>query len=177
MSSHPAAPLRRACSLAAALALAACSGDTSSGPLAPTAPARSAANVALPFKGTLETMQQSVVPLGPATILSHAEGTGTATQLGRYTIVSDAIIDLQTLAGTEQVTLTAANGDMLFVTVTAQATPNADGVSLDVVENETITGGTGRFAGASGSYTVNCLANLVTGVSIGSFDGTITLDH
>ena len=38
-----------------------------------------------------------------------------------------------------------------------------------------ITGGTGRFAGATGNFTVTRLVNNATGVSKGSFDGTIVL--
>lgn len=175
MLSHPAIPLRRACSLAAALAVVACSPDTPSGPRAPTAPALSAASLALPFRGTLEETRTSVIPLGPSTVLARAAGSGTATHLGRYTIVSETTIDFATLAATAQVTMTAANGDVLYVTLTSQATPNADGVTLSVSESAIITGGTGRFAGATGTYTANCLVNQATGVSIGAFDGTISL--
>jgi hypothetical protein len=44
-----------------------------------------------------------------------------------------------------------------------------------VVEEHTITGGTGRFAGATGSFTLERLVSTVTGVTDGSFDGSILL--
>jgi len=177
MPSRLAVPLVRACSVAAALALVSCSSDAARDPLAPTAPAASAARVALPLRGTLQTTVKSMTPLGPTTALFHAEGTGTATHLGRYTIISDLTLDFATLTGTEQVTLTAANGDVLYVTVTAQGSPNADGVTVNVLETATITGGTGRFAGATGSYIARCVSNQATGVATGTLEGTVSLVH
>jgi hypothetical protein len=44
-----------------------------------------------------------------------------------------------------------------------------------VVETYTITGGNGRFAGASESFTVERLVNTVTGVTSGTFDGSIVI--
>ena len=129
----------------------------------------------MPFRGTQELIRTSVTPLAPGRVLSRSEGTGTATHLGRYSIVAETTIDFVMRTSTAQRILTAANGDSLFVTVTAQGTPNADGVTFDIVESATITGGTGRLAGATGIYTVNCVSNQVTGISIGSFEGTITL--
>jgi len=43
------------------------------------------------------------------------------------------------------------------------------------VENYTITGGTGRFAGASGSFTVERMIQRSTGISSGTMNGTIAL--
>ena len=48
-------------------------------------------------------------------------------------------------------------------------------LTLDVVESATITGGTGRFAGATGTYTANCVVNQGAGTSTGTFEGTISL--
>jgi len=47
-------------------------------------------------------------------------------------------------------------------------------ISLKVTEINTITGGTGRFTGAQGSFTVERLHNMVTSATFGSFHGTIT---
>jgi hypothetical protein len=44
-----------------------------------------------------------------------------------------------------------------------------------VVETATITGGTGRFAGATGNYNIRCVVNPALGVASGSFEGMITL--
>ena len=175
MSSLHSSTIRRTSALAAALTLVACSPDAVSSPLAPPTQARAAMDVALPFRGTLESVQTSATLIGPTTLLGHSEGSGNATQLGRYTDASDATIDLQTNMGTEQETLTAANGDLLFVYTTAQATPIGNGETLSVVESSTITGGTGRFEGASGSYIRRCVVVAATGASTGTFDGTITL--
>ena len=174
MSPRRATPLRRACSLTAALALVACSPDSSRNPLAPTSRVLSAANVALRLHGTVEMTQTSMQPLGPTTARVQSDGTGTATHLGRFEAISDLTLDFETLRGAAQWTLIAANGDVLTATTTGRATPNADGVTLIVVESATITGGTGRFAGATGSFKIECLSNPATGVSSGSFDGTIT---
>ena len=71
-------------------------------------------------------------------------------------------------------TFTAANGDTLFATVAGQATRTSP-TTLSIVEVYTITGGTGRFADATGSFTLNSTVDQVTGVSSGTFSGAI--DH
>ena len=43
-----------------------------------------------------------------------------------------------------------------------------------ITEVHTITGGTGRFAGATGTFTREALSNLALGFSSGSFDGRIS---
>ena len=62
----------------------------------------------------------------------------------------------RTLTGTYE--FTAANGDTLIADVTGQS-PTPPGVLLSV-ETATITGGTGRFASATGSFTVERLLTL-----------------
>jgi hypothetical protein len=69
----------------------------------------------------------------------------------------------------------AANGDILFVEGTGQGTPTPTPNVDTIVETDTITGGTGRFAGATGSFTLVRLLNLATGVTSGTFDGNIVI--
>jgi hypothetical protein len=173
MSPHRAASLVRACSVVYVLAVVACSNDTSSGLFSPAGPALSAASVALPLSGTVVSGHTAVYPPGTNTALIHEVGTGSATHLGRYAWVEDITLDLVTLTGTAQATLTAANGDVVRATVVVSGTP-AGGVFVDTEEVATITGGTGRFARAEGSYTLKRSLNVATGASTGSFDGSIT---
>ena len=70
---------------------------------------------------------------------------------------------------------TAANGDSLTTDITGLGTPTANPDVHSIVEDHTITGGTGRFAGATGSFIRTYLLNIVTGVTSGSFDGTIVI--
>ena len=44
-----------------------------------------------------------------------------------------------------------------------------------ITESYTITGGTGRFARATGAFTVERLAELATGVTSGKFKGNIAI--
>ncbi len=68
---------------------------------------------------------------------------------------------------------TAANGDTLTADFTGQASLATPGV-LSIVETATITGGTGRFAGATGSFTGERLFDTATLMTTGSFEGTLS---
>jgi hypothetical protein len=88
-------------------------------------------------------------------------------------MTSEFEVNLLTLAGSGFADFIAANGDSLSTTVTGQASPTENADALFIVETFTITGGTGRFADATGSFTLERLLNTVTNVSSGSFDGII----
>jgi hypothetical protein len=70
---------------------------------------------------------------------------------------------------------TASNGDQIFTSVTGTAIVSFPMVSVS--ETSTITGGTGRFLDASGSFMIERSVNLLTHLTTGSFTGTINLDH
>ena len=126
-----------------------------------------------PFKGTFNGVEtgETAFPIRSIT----REGAGTATYLGKYTSHLTAQINLLTSHATGAATFTAANGDTLTTTVEGQATPTTTPGVLSVVEVYTITGGTGRFADATGSFTLNSTLDQVTGSSSGTFSGAI--DH
>jgi hypothetical protein len=130
----------------------------------------------VPFRGSIEAVETSQ-PQSPTTVLVNSTGGGTATHLGRFTKKGTAVVDFTTGTGEGEDTFTAANGDRLFTTLSGKATPTAEPGILSITENVTITGGTGRFAGATGSFIIERVINLATGVTSGSFTGTITLAH
>ena len=111
---------------------------------------------------------QTVFPIRTVT----REGTGTATYLGKYTEHVTEQINVLQLHGTGSATFTAANGDTLSASVDGQATRTGP-TTLSIVENYTITGGTGRFADATGSLTLERTLEQTTGASSGTFSGTI----
>jgi hypothetical protein len=74
------------------------------------------------------------------------EESGEATHLGRYTASGEGTVDLLTGHLEADGSYTAANGDMVFWTLT-QDGPGAS-------PSFTVTGGAGRFEGATGSWTV-----------------------
>lgn len=125
-----------------------------------------------PFKGAVRAVETVVV--APPTASLTRDGTGTATYLGKYTEHIAMTIHLPTLSSTGTATFTAANGDTLTATVVGQATRTGP-TTLSIVEDYTITGGTGRFADATGSFTLESSVEQTTGVSSGTFSGVI--DH
>jgi hypothetical protein len=132
----------------------------------------------LPFKGTLEGSFTFVPDPPPSTFASVDFGplTGNATHLGRFTLTGPHRVNLAatpaTAAGTFE--FTAANGDTLRASFTGLGTPTATTGIASIVETATITGGTGRFAGATGSFIVERLVDLINLDTTGSFEGTIT---
>ena len=128
----------------------------------------------LPLKGSIEALETYQIN-GP-TMLVTATGSGEATHLGHYTVSYEVEVDLPTGTGTGlSAHYVAANGDSLFAEGAGQATPTDDPNVFLVVETFTITGGTGRFAGATGSFTEERRVNIQTGVTSGTISGNIVI--
>jgi hypothetical protein len=152
-------------SLATALLMAACSDPESA-----IGPALSL-NVETPFKGDLEG-SVTVTPLPPGRGNVQIEARGNATHLGRFTLQIPHTVTFATRVGTGMYVFTAANGDQLIGSFTGQAiTPPP---MVMIIEQVTITGGTGRFANASGTFTVERLFDQTTGWTTGSVAGRIS---
>jgi hypothetical protein len=127
----------------------------------------------VPFKGRLEGVA-SITPLAPPFVSVLVEGTGNGTHLGRFTFAFPHLVNTATRTGVGAYHFIAANGDTLSADVSGLATPTATPGVLSIVETATITGGTGRFAGATGGFTVERLFDTVIGTTAGSYSGTIS---
>lgn len=124
----------------------------------------------LPFKGDLQATETVNGDL------HHLIGSGKGTQLGRFTYAADITVDPVTHIGVGPAVWTAANGDRISASTTGRIVfINLPTIGLE--ETHTITGGTGRFAGASGTIIVERSLDLVTHATAGSFDGAINLGH
>ena len=102
------------------------------------------------------------------------EGTGQATQLGRFTVVIPHRVDTSTRTAKGSYQFTEANGDMLLAEFIGQASPTPIPGVLFIEEIAPITGGTGRFACAGGEFTVERLYNTATGTTVGVIERCIS---
>lgn len=133
----------------------------------------------VPFKGGLEGTVAITPLVGDPDFDVHVEidGGGTATHLGQFTFSAPHDVDRRPPPNPSlavgQYLLAAANGDEVYAEFTGQSTLIAPGV-LYIEETATITGGTGRFAGATGSFVCGRLFDIASGTTIGSFEGTIS---
>lgn len=127
----------------------------------------------LPLRGSIEAVETYVVnfPIMSVTAI----GSGHASQLGRFTVSYEVAVDLTTVSGPASAEFVAANGDSIYATGSGQATETGAPGVFNIVENYTITGGTGRFAGASGTITLDRVVDTNTGVTSGTISGTIVL--
>jgi hypothetical protein len=137
------------------------------------------------FKGTFQGQDvHDVLPPGATTVVISTTATGTGTHLGRFSLIREITGNLVNFSATGSAEWIAANRDSISTTIVGQAElSDIPGGFLKVTEIHTITGGTGRFAGAEGSFTVELFHKLaVSGVAggvethdiFGSFHGTIT---
>jgi hypothetical protein len=99
---------------------------------------------------------------------------GIATLVGRFSFTYQITVNLADGTGTGSAQLTASNGDSIYTTIAGSSEPSGTPGVNKITEINTITGGTGRFAGAVGSFTVERLVSLATGFTSGSFHGTMT---
>ena len=132
-----------------------------------------AAQQQVPFKGTFQGSDR--VPCPPtASICTTATGTGT--HLGNFSFKQEVTVGAN-LTDTGSAHWIAANGDSIDTTVVGSAVPGP--VFFTVTEIHAITGGTGRFSGAQGTFTVHRTHIVApsadgTHVTFGWFEGTIS---
>lgn len=156
------------------LALAACDapmGPEADAALFPVVDARfgySDATVSKSFRAHMFTLLQGMVPSPECgdfpRLLNTQIGEGEATHLGRVSVVITFCVDVTdvlddgTLTEGESLpydngfgTLTAANGDMLYLEISGAVLPSDHpDYDLEFKDAFQFTGGTGRFAGATG---------------------------
>jgi hypothetical protein len=161
-----------------ASALAACNESLppSPTPLATASPrvaSLQGSEAARPFKGSCTTtFNPAPFPLPP---IHHQTDVGTCqlTHLGRTEFYGEQ--DINFVAGTQTGSrrLTAANGDALYFTHVGTSSSVGQG-QVRFTALATITGGTGRFAGATGSALVTGVATLATTSASFTLDGSIS---
>ena len=128
------------------------------------------------FKGSMQGNEIDTPEGGPPPTTLSADGstTGIATLVGQFSFSYQLTVTPASASATGSGHLIAANGDSIYTTIagTLERTPTP-GVAR-IMEINTITGGTGRFAGAQGYFIVERLINLTTGFTSGSLHGIIT---
>ena len=136
-----------------------------------------AAGELVPLRARLEGSLTSTPVAPPSTIFDiRTSATGNASHLGRFTMERLGRIDRSTatLVGTASFTLKAANGDTVYGTFTITGSPTPTPGVINAVDTYTITGGTGRFAGATGAFVVQRLTNKITLTDTGTLTGSIS---
>jgi hypothetical protein len=129
-----------------------------------------AAQQQVPFKGTF----QGKDAVNPPTITTS--GTGLGTHMGEFSLTQET--NLSTLNGSAH--WVAPNGDSIETAFISSPDFSTEALGyITVTETHTITGGTGRFAGAQGSFILErthlvALSADGTHVTFGSFHGSIT---
>ena len=143
-----------------------------------------AAKQAVPFRAVLVTINETPAPCGEMHLCIALDGNGIASHLGLVRETGQVEIDLASQSGpctnnVRTMLLTAANGDQLSLLITGVncdtgATSGITGISHDTW---VVTGGTGRFSGATGSGTETVYVNLPASTAWTYMTGTITLGN
>ncbi len=121
----------------------------------------------VPLRGSAAGSVVAVEPT-PAGVHLTAHASGQATQLGHYTRVEELLLDPGTGSITGSIVFTAANHDELHVTLVGGFISPTTAVGT-----YTVVGGTGRFAGATGSAAFEAVTP--DGIRMNArFEGTIS---
>lgn len=105
----------------------------------------------VPFKGLWTGVTVSADPTNFPVVAVVSEGSGQLTRLGAYSMVSPHTSHVFTGETLGEQIFTAANGDTLTAFCEGFPQPQPDGAVVGTLDC-TFTGGTGRFAGTTGSY-------------------------
>ena len=129
------------------------------------------------FTNTVSISPDSINCTAPQNFLNTQEGDGSETSIGNFTTTITFCVNPATLEYTNsESSFIDANGDELFLDVNGQVMPTTEaGYDLEFKDPFTITGGTGRYEGASGSGMTESYVNSTTQRTDHVWTGTITL--
>jgi len=129
----------------------------------------------VPFRGIVSGSVVSITPVDECHQLAEAVNGGNATQLGRFTVTAEFVLDVCDLTYVGSYVFTAANGDSISGPFSGSLTPTDVPGVFDNTEIAFITGGTGRFANATGTFSLGGQIDLNTGTfSLPWQEGTIS---
>lgn len=153
-----------------AFVLTGCASDPTAPMDTRTDAATAMLSATLPMRGTLAATEAGTFNPANNSLRILLTGEGQATHVGRYTLALDIQLDLATATSTGTFVLTAADGSTLNGSLTGIGIRLPNNIA-DVTESMIITGGTGRFVGASGRFTVSRIVDQSTGISQGTLEG------
>lgn len=134
-----------------------------------------AAQKPVPFSGSLQGHETDIFQgPPPGTLDVNGNGSGIATHIGQFSVTWQLTVNLEDGTATGSFRFIAANGDAIDTTIAGSSEPTDTPGVVRITEINAITGGTGRFTNAKGSFTVERLVDLNTGFTSGSFHGRIT---
>jgi hypothetical protein len=129
------------------------------------------------------TETYAIVPCDPGEICAPVTGSGQATHLGQTSEAGEVFVDLLNppapgcKSETRSVTLTGANGDQITLALTGQScvTGGPPGATTATAEDSwVVTGGTGRYSGATGSGANTAFIDGATFTAVTTFSGTLS---
>ncbi len=134
----------------------------------------------VPFHGSYSG--NTVARFAPPQVFVTGTGEGHATHLGRFDLAFAETLRLgQVVAGcstpgttgTSTGSLTAANGDTVMFEGSGTGCPTS-ATTVRAMAFHTVTGGTGRFEGASGYFTLIVAVDRPTSTVVATFDGELS---
>ena len=128
----------------------------------------------VPFRGVVSGSVVSITPLDQCNQRIEAVNGGNATHLGRFTGTAQFVLDVCNLTYVGSYVFTAANGDSISGPFVGSLTPTTVPGVFDNTESAFITGGTGRFANATGTFNLGGQINLNTGTFSLPWEGTMS---
>jgi hypothetical protein len=136
-------------------------------------PTQASAGSQVPLKGSDSgSFTLTADGCGAGVFAVVVDDVGHATHLGMYAYQSNECFDPTTGAFSGTFTMTAANGDTISGTYAGVVASVVGDLGFYEQDN-VITSGTGRFAGASGGFHLSGIANLATLASSQRLAGTV----
>lgn len=137
-------------------------------------PVQALAGKAVPLKGhDSGSFTLTADGCGPGVFAVVVNDSGKATLVGKYAYHSNECFNGATGAFSGTFTITAANGDTISGTYAGTVVEVVGDLGFYEQDN-VITGGTGRFSGATGEFHLSGIANLATLESSQRISGTVS---
>jgi hypothetical protein len=125
----------------------------------------------VPLHAEFGTVSTNLQP-GPPELDSIA-GNGYGTPLGEASFIAHAQFDANNVL-TGLIVATGENGDEFFASITGRDPEIDENGNITLHFQATITGGTGKYAGATGSFAGTAHESIYNAAGSATWDGTIT---